>query len=105
MWQFLWDIVGYFHDNVPRWVKLTILGLVLLIVFLFFGYKPMIYVAGGIFWAIFAFMLIAHIVILIKDSRKRKAAPPTPLTPADQADIREFQEAMESETSGQNELD
>ncbi len=93
MWTLIWDTIGYFMDNVPRWAKITLLAVLTLAIYFFFGYRVTIYAIGGIFWFMFIFLVIAHIVVVRRNLKKQKEAPP-PLTPADQADIVEFQEAM-----------
>jgi hypothetical protein len=95
MGQFFIDVIGYVHDNVPRWAKLTIVVLVLAILFFFFGFRPTVIVIGSVFWLLFGFLLVAHIGFLIRNTRKRKTEHATVHTsPEDEADVREFQEAM-----------
>ena len=95
MWQLIWDTIGYIMDSVPRWAKLTIFGLFVGVVYLFFGYRVTLYVVGGLLWAVFIFLVGAHIVVFLRNQKKERETAPAPLTPADQADIQEFQEAME----------
>jgi hypothetical protein len=96
MWQLLWDTIGYIMDSVPRWAKLTIFGLFVGVLYLFFGYKVALYVVGGMLWFVFGFLVIAHLVVVSRNHKKQREQPaPVPLTPADQADILEFQQAME----------
>lgn len=103
MWQLFWDTIGYFADNVSKSIKIIIFALLIAIVYFFGGVKMAIYFAGGIFWISSIFMIIAAIVISIKRSHKKKSeAIVTPLSSSDQADIREFQEAMEREIEGAN---
>ncbi|MFO0702499.1 MAG: hypothetical protein U0514_01290 [Candidatus Andersenbacteria bacterium] len=93
-WGFLWDTIGHIHDKWPRWGKITVAGLILVTVGFFFGYRAAIYVAGGALWIALGFMVVAHIVILSRNLRKRRLIQQVPLTPADQADIDEFQAAL-----------
>lgn len=95
MWQFIWDSIGYVHDNVPRWAKVTIALLALATIGFFFGYRASLVVLGLVLWVIVTFFIVAHVVVLTRNLRKQREAPPTPLTPADQADIAEFQAAMQ----------
>lgn len=95
MWNLIWDSIGYFVDNISRPIKLLIAALFLAAVFFFFGLRPTLYVAGGMLWFAFLFLVVAHIFIQIRDRRKARETAPPPLTPADQADIAEFQEALE----------
>jgi len=95
MWQFTWDTIGYIHDSVPRWAKIAVASLILVTVGFFFGYRASLYVAAVALWIAVAFLIIAHVVILSRNLRKQREAPPTPLTPTDRADVEEFQAAMQ----------
>ena len=95
MWQFFWDIIGYIHDNVPRWAKITIALLALAAIGFFFGYRTSLVVLGAVLWIVVTFFVVAHVVVLSRNLRKHREKAPPPLTPADQADIAEFQAAMQ----------
>lgn len=95
MWQFTWDTIGYIHDSVPRWAKMAIAALILITVGFFFGYRASLYVASAALWVAVIFLIVAHLVVLSRNLRKARELPPTPLTPADQADVEEFQAAMQ----------
>lgn len=102
MWQFFWDTFGFVADNVSRNIKLLLSGLLLLTTFFFFGLNGMFYFAGGIFWLACAFLIIAHLVVRARRARaKAKEVALAPLTAADQADITEFQQAMEQQPARQ----
>ncbi|MDP2587439.1 MAG: hypothetical protein Q8P33_01530 [bacterium] len=95
MWGFFWDTFGFIADNVSRPLKIFLTALILVIVFFFFGFGAVFYFLGGIFTVAFLFLIIANVVVRIKRARKKSREAPIPeLTPADQADIAEFQEAM-----------
>ncbi len=99
MWNLLWDSIGYFVDNISRPIKLLIAALFLAAIYFFFGLRPTLYVAGGLVWFVFIFLVVAHIFVQIRDRKKARETAVPPLTPADQADVLEFQQAMEQTTS------
>jgi hypothetical protein len=95
MWQFSWDIIGYIHDSVPRWAKITVAALIMVTIGFFFGYRVAVFVAGGVLWFAVGVLVVSHVVVLTRNLRKQREVPPPPLTPADQADVEEFQAAMQ----------
>ncbi|MFO0704955.1 MAG: hypothetical protein U0517_03280 [Candidatus Andersenbacteria bacterium] len=102
MWHLFWDTVGFIADTVKRPVKIVLFALLLLIVFFFFGLNASFYFAGLLFWIAVLFFVIANIVVRIRRARTQaKTAAVAPLTSDDQADIAEFQEAMQRQPSVQ----
>ncbi|MFH0830681.1 MAG: hypothetical protein V1895_01315 [Parcubacteria group bacterium] len=102
MWHFFWDIVGFVADNVSRNLKLLLAALILLTVFFFVGLNGMFYFVAGVFWLVSIFFVIANLVVRLQRARQRaKMVPLVPLTAADQADITEFQQAMEQQPASQ----
>lgn len=102
MWQFFWDTFGFVADNVSRNLKLLLFSLLLITVFFFFGLNGMFYFAGGIFWIAAVFLVVANLLVRARRARaKSKEAAPAQLTVADQADIAEFQQAMEQQPARQ----
>jgi hypothetical protein len=102
MWHFFWDTVGFVADNVTRPIKILIAALLLLVIFFFFGLNAVFYFVGVIFWIVVIFFILANIFVRIGRARaKAKMIAAAPLTPDDQADITEFQEAMQRQPSAQ----
>jgi|GEM_PF-3980812 len=98
MWSLFWDTIGFVADTVPRNVKLLLAALLLLVVFFFFGQDAVFYFIGGIFWLCALFFVIANLFVRGRRAReKAKTVAVAPLTQDDQADIAEFQEAMEKQ--------
>lgn len=102
MWHLFWDTVGFVADTVTRPIKLLLAALILLVVFFFFGLNAVFYFVGIIFWICVLFFVIANLFVRLRRAReKAKTVAATPLTPGDQADITEFQEAMQRQASVQ----
>ncbi len=102
MWHLFWDTVGFVADTVTRPIKLLLAALILLVVFFFFGLNAVFYFVGGALWIVAFFFVIANLFVRMRRSReKAKKVAAAPLSSDDQADIAEFQEAMQRQASVQ----
>lgn len=99
MQKFILDTIGYIHDHVPRWAKITAAVLILLSVGFFFGYRAAIYLTGGVLSFATLALIVTHIFILVGNLRKKRVNVQAPFTPGDRADIEEFQAAMRGTAS------